>query len=58
MKKIHKSKTMWLSVLTAVAGATLAAVPEALPAAAAGPGLIVLAAAQAALRVLTTQPVR
>lgn len=57
-KKLKKSRTIWVAVATAAAGAALTAAPEALPAAATGPGLILLAAINAALRVLTTQPVR
>jgi len=57
-KKLKKSRTIWVAVATAAAGAALTAAPEALPAAATGPGLILLAAINAALRVLTTQPVK
>lgn len=57
-KKLSKSRTLWVAVATAAAGAALTAAPEAIPAAATGPGLIFLAAVNAALRVLTTQPVK
>jgi drug/metabolite transporter (DMT)-like permease len=57
-KKKRHSRTLWLAVGTAVAGAVLTSAPDAMPAAATGPGLIFIAALNAALRVLTTQPVR
>ena len=57
-KKAKRSRTLWFAVATAAAGAVLSAIPEALPAAAAGPGLLLLAAVNAALRVVTTQPLR
>ena len=49
---------MWAAIATAAIGAALTAAPEAMPAAATGPGLILIAAINAALRVLTTQPVK
>lgn len=55
-KKPKRSRTLWVALATAVAGAVLSAVPEALPATATGPGLLLLAAVNAALRVVTTQP--
>lgn len=57
-KKLRKSKTIWAAVATAAVGAALTAAPEAMPQAASGPALILIAALNAALRVLTTQPVR
>lgn len=57
-KAIRKSKTMWMAAITAAAGAALTAAPEAVPQLAAGPGLIVIGALQAMLRVYTSQPVR
>jgi hypothetical protein len=57
-KAIRKSKTMWLAAITAAAGAALTVAPEAVPQLAAGPGLIVIGALQAMLRVYTSQPVR
>ena len=57
-KKLHKSKTMWVAAATAAAGAVLTSAPQAIPELAAGPGLIVLGALQAILRVYTSQPVR
>lgn len=56
-KKLHQSRTIWLAAATAVAGAVLSAAPQAIPAAATGPGLLVLAALNAMLRVVTTQPI-
>jgi uncharacterized membrane protein len=57
-KKIRKSRTIWVAVATAAAGAALTVAPEAMPVAATGPGLILIAAINAALRVLTSQPVK
>lgn len=57
-KKARASRTMWLAVATAAAGAALTAAPSALPPDAAGPGLMLIAMLNAVLRVLTTQPVR
>lgn len=57
-KKLGQSRTIWAAVATAAVGAALTAAPEAMPAAATGPGLILIAAINAALRVLTSQPVR
>jgi hypothetical protein len=49
---------MWAAIATAAIGAALTAAPEAIPQAATGPGLILIAAINAALRVLTSQPVK
>lgn len=57
-KKMSHSRTMWAAIATAALGAALTAAPDAMPAAATGPGLIFIAALNAALRVLTTQPVK
>jgi len=57
VKKISRSRTIWAAIGTAALGAALTAAPDAIPAAATGPGLIFIAALNAALRVLTTQPV-
>ena len=57
-KKMSQSRTMWTAIATAAVGAALTAAPEAMPQAATGPGLILIAAINAALRVLTTQPVK
>jgi len=57
-KHPKRSRTLWVAVATAAAGAVLSAVPEALPAAATGPSLLLLAAINAALRVMTTQPLQ
>ena len=58
LKKKRHSRTLWLALGTAVAGAVLTAAPDAMPEMTTGPGLIFLAALNAALRVLTIQPVR
>jgi hypothetical protein len=57
-KAIRKSKTLWMAAATAAAGAALTVSPEALPHVASGPGLMLIAALQAILRVYTTQSVR
>jgi hypothetical protein len=57
-KKMSQSRTMWAAIATAAIGAALTAAPEAIPQAATGPGLILIAAINAALRVLTSQPVK
>jgi hypothetical protein len=57
-KKKRRSRTMWAAIGTAALGAALTAAPEAMPASATGPALIFIAALNAALRVLTTDPVR
>jgi hypothetical protein len=57
-KAIRKSKTMWLAAATAVAGAVLTAAPQAMPELSVGPGLVLIGALQAILRVYTSQPVR
>jgi len=57
-KAIRKSKTLWMAAATAAAGAVLTVSPEALPQVASGPGLMLIAALQAILRVYTAQSVR
>lgn len=57
-KAIRKSKTLWMAAATAAAGAVLTVSPEAIPYVASGPGLLLIAALQAILRVYTTQPVK
>ncbi|CAB4146390.1 hypothetical protein UFOVP1008_49 [uncultured Caudovirales phage] len=57
-KAIRKSKTLWMAAATAAAGAILTASPEAIPHAASGPGLLLIAALQAILRVYTTQSIK
>lgn len=57
-KKIRQSKTIWVAVATAAVGAALTAAPEAMPQTASGPALVLIAAINAALRVLTSQPVK
>jgi hypothetical protein len=57
-KAMRKSKTMWLAAATAAAGAILTAAPQAMPELGAGPGLVLIGALQAILRVYTSQPVR
>lgn len=57
-KKIRRSRTIWAAIATAAVGAAITAAPDAIPAVATGPGLILIAALNAALRCLTTQPVR
>ena len=56
-KRLSRSRTIWAAIATAAIGAALTAAPDAMPVAATGPGLIFIAALNAALRVLTTQPV-
>ena len=56
-KKKHRSRTLWAAIATAAVGAALTAAPEAMPTAYTGPSLMFIAALNAVLRVLTTQPV-
>ena len=57
-KRARESKTMWFAAVVAAASAALTAAPEAIPAAAVGPAGIAIAAAIAALRVVTANRVR